>query len=154
MPPSTVQKRRTALECLHIVKKCYEIEARAFSLRTANLLISVEKGDCVDIAKRLLAENSGIELTSDFIKKINKDVKYSDRPRVLEASIRIRDPVVIVIARVIYKSSQDLFSIIQELKKMPNMTRVEWAEIAKVVEKNNASVLPHSFPRISTQFNL
>ncbi|HZA69587.1 MAG TPA: hypothetical protein VE548_07785 [Nitrososphaeraceae archaeon] len=38
----------------------------------------------------------------------------------------------------------ELFHIIQEIKKMPNIARVEWSEIVKVVGRNNALVLTDS----------
>jgi hypothetical protein len=45
------------------------------------------------------------------------------------------------VARVIYRTSDELFHIIQEIKKMPNIARVEWSEIVKVVGTNDALVL-------------
>jgi hypothetical protein len=140
LPLSTVQ-RRTAIERSSIVRKSYELDAKLFGWRTADILITVEKGDCVEIANRLLTENIGIRLTSDISKVINKDDNISPGPRVIESSLRIGDPVVNVVVRVIYKSSDELFHIIQEIKKMPNIARVEWSEIVKVVGRNNALML-------------
>jgi DNA-binding Lrp family transcriptional regulator len=48
LPLSTLQKRRTALERSAIIKKSYELDAKQFGWRTADILITVEKGDCVD----------------------------------------------------------------------------------------------------------
>ena len=62
-------------------------------------------------------------------------------PRVIETSLRIGDPVVNVVARIIYKTSDELFHIIQEIKKWPNIARVEWSEIVKIVGGNDALVL-------------
>ena len=149
LPLSTVQRRRTAIERLSIVRKSYELDAKQFGWRTADILIAVEKGDCVEIANRLLTEDMGIGLSSDISKVINKDDNISPGPRVIESSLRIGDPVVNVVARVIYKSSDELFHIIQEIKKMPNIARVEWSEIVKVVGRNNALVLTDSILRYS-----
>jgi hypothetical protein len=52
--------------------------------------------------------------------------------------------VVNVVARVMYKSSNELFHIIQKITTMPNITRVEWSEIVKVVGRNNALMLTDS----------
>jgi DNA-binding Lrp family transcriptional regulator len=144
MPLSTVQRRRTAIERSSIVRKSYELDAKQFGWRTADLLISVEKGDCVDIANRLLTENIGIGPSSDISKTIDKADNTSPGPRVIESSLRIGDPVVNVVARMVYKSSDELFHIIQEIKKMPNIVRVEWSEIVKVVGRNNALMLTDS----------
>jgi DNA-binding Lrp family transcriptional regulator len=144
LPLSTVQRRRAAIECSSIVKKSYELDAKQFGWRTADILITVEKGDCVEIANRLLTENIGIGPSSDISKKINENNNSSAGPRVLETSLRIGDPIVNVVARVIYKTSEELFHIIREIKKMPNISRVEWSEIVKVVGRNNALVLSDS----------
>jgi DNA-binding Lrp family transcriptional regulator len=149
LPLSTVQRRRTAIERSSIVRKSYELDAKQFGWRTADILITVEKGDCVEIANRLLTEDIGVGLTSDISKVINKDDNISPGPRVIESSLRIGDPVVNVVARVIYKSSDELFHIIQEIKKMPSIARVEWSEIIKVVGRNNALVLTDSILRYS-----
>src|ERR687897_532345 len=85
----------------------------------------------------------------DISKIINKGDNISPGPRVIESSLRIGDPAVNVVARVIYKSSDELFHIIQEIKKMPNIARVEWSEIVKVVGRNNALVLTDSILRYS-----
>src|ERR671910_562570 len=148
LPLSTVQ-RRTAIERSSIVRKSYELDAKQFGWRTADILITVEKGDCVEIANRLLTENIGIGLSSDISKIINEGDNISPGPRVIESSLRIGDPAVNVVARVIYKSSDELFHIIQEIKKMPNIARVEWSEIVKVVGRNNALVLTDSILRYS-----
>jgi hypothetical protein len=43
-----------------------------------------------------------------------------------------------------YKSSNELFHIIQKITTMPNITRIEWSEIVKVVGRNNALMLTDS----------
>ena len=98
-------------------------------------MITVEKGECVEIANRLLTEDIEIGLTSDISKTINKSNNASNGPRVIESSLRIGDPIINVVARIVYKSSDELFHIIQEIKKMPNIARVEWSKIVKIVEK-------------------
>jgi DNA-binding Lrp family transcriptional regulator len=141
MPLSTVQRRRTALERSSLIRKSYELDAKQFGWRIADILIAVEKGDCVEIANRLLTEDIGIRLSSDISKKINRINDGSYGPRVIETSLRIGDPVVNVMARIIYRTSDELFHIIQEIKKMPNIVRVEWSEVVKVIGRNNALVL-------------
>jgi DNA-binding Lrp family transcriptional regulator len=141
IPLSTVQRRRTALEHSSMVRKSYELDVKQFGWRVADILIAVERGDCVEIANRLLTEDIGIRLSSDISKKINRINDGSYGPRVIETSLRIGDPAVNVMARIIYRTSDELFHIIQEIKKMPNIVRVEWSEIVKVVGRNDAVVL-------------
>jgi DNA-binding Lrp family transcriptional regulator len=155
LPLSTIQRRRTALERSSIVRKSYELDAKQFGWRTADLLICVEKGDCMEIANRLLAENLGIKLTSDFSKKINRGDMPLDGVRIMEASVRMGDPVINVMVRILYRSSEDLFNTVQTIKGLPNVVRVEWAEIVKVIgRRNNAPILPPSDSRVYSKFNL
>jgi DNA-binding Lrp family transcriptional regulator len=115
IPLSTVQRRRTALEHSTLIKKSYQLDAKQFGWRIADILIAVERGDCVGIANRLLTEDIGIRRSSDISKKINKINDGSYGPRVIETSLRIGDPAVNVMARVIYRTSDELFHIIQEI---------------------------------------
>ena len=80
-------------------------------------MITVEKGDCVEIANRLLTEDIEIGLTSDISKTINKSNNASNGPRVIKSSLRIDDPIINVVARIVYKNSDELFHIIQRDKK-------------------------------------
>lgn len=144
-PLSTVQRRRTALERSTIIRKSYELDTKQFGWRTADLLISVVKGDCVDIANWLLTESFGMELTADISKNITKISNNNKHgPKVIETSLRIGDPVINVVARIIYRSSDELFHIMQEIRKMPHIERVEWSEIVKVVGRNSTLVLANS----------
>ena len=74
--------------------------------------------------------------------------------RILEASVRMGDPVINVMARILYRSSEELFNTVQAIKRLPNVVRVEWAEIVKVVgRRSNASMLPLSDPRTYNKLN-
>ena len=73
-------------------------------------MITVEKGDCVEIANRLLTEDIEIGLTSDISKTINKSNNASNGPRVIESSLRIGDPVINVVARIVYRSFRRIIS--------------------------------------------
>ena len=96
----------------------------------------------MEIANRLLTGNIGTRPASNISKNNKKNNNnISDGPRVLETSLRIGDPLVNVVARIIYGSSQELLNFIQQLKQMPRVVRVEWSEIVKVVGNNNALAL-------------
>jgi DNA-binding Lrp family transcriptional regulator len=120
IPLSTIQRRRTRLERSSILKHRYDIDVRQFGWRTADILIGVEKGDCVQVAKEILED-------------------YKDN--VISTSLRIGNPQVNASAKVIYKSSQELFDLIQSFKTIPNVAFVEWYEEVEVVGFNYTSVV-------------
>jgi DNA-binding Lrp family transcriptional regulator len=119
IPLSTIQRRRAVLESSSILHKTYELDLAALGWREADLLITVEKGRCRDIARRLL-----------------RDFKYS----VKSSTLRIGDPEVNVVAEIIYKSSPELLEIVENVKNMDLVSFVEWSEITEVVGRNNIDV--------------
>jgi DNA-binding Lrp family transcriptional regulator len=125
IPLSTIQRRRTRLERSSILKHRYDIDVRQFGWRTADILIGVEKGDCVQVAKEILED-------------------YKDN--VISTSLRIGNPQVNVSAKVIYKSSQELFNLIQIFRAIPNVAFVEWYEEVEIVGFNYASMVNTLFP--------
>jgi DNA-binding Lrp family transcriptional regulator len=125
IPLSTIQRRRTRLERSSILKHRYDIDVRQFGWRTADILIGVEKGDCVQVAREILED-------------------YKDN--VISTSLRIGNPQVNVSAKVIYKSSQELFNLIQIFRAIPNVAFVEWYEEVEIVGFNYASMVNTLFP--------
>ena len=107
------------LESSSILHKTYELDLAALGWREADLLITVEKGRCRDIARRLLRE-------------FKHNVKSS--------TLRIGDPEVNVVAEIIYKSSPELLEIVENVKNMALVSFVEWSEITEVVGRNNIDV--------------
>ena len=120
IPLSTIQRRRTRLERSSILKHRYDIDVRHFGWRIADILIGVERGDCVQVAKEILED-------------------YKDN--VITTSLRIGNPQVNASAKVLYKSSQELFDLIQSFKTIPNVAFVEWYEEVEVVGFNYTSVV-------------
>jgi hypothetical protein len=51
-----------------------------------------------------------------------------------------------VSAKVIYKSSQELFNLIQTFRAIPNVAFVEWYEEVEVIGFNYASMVNTLFP--------
>src|SRR5262249_23516360 len=86
IPLSTIQRRRTRLDKLTVLKKDYKIDYKQLGLRRADVMVTVSKGDCVDLAKSIV-----------------KDY----RENVLEASITIGDPKVNLVVEVIYYDSDE-----------------------------------------------
>lgn len=122
-PLSTVQRRRTRLERT-IMKKKYHIDISRLGWRYADLLVSVAKGDCEGLAKKLFQEYGG---------------------NIVEASLRIGDPQVNVMARAYYKSTEELHNLVEEIKSIQGVNAVEWSEVVKVVADNNAGVIDRIF---------
>lgn len=88
-PLSTIQRRRAKLE-QSIISKAYNLDVRKLGWRTADLLISVEKGKTEETARKLLENN-----------KVN----------VIVASLRIGDPRVDIMADIFYKDSIELHDL-------------------------------------------
>src|SRR5919202_4406339 len=120
IPLPTIQRRRTRLERSSILKHRYDIDVRHFGWRIADILIGVERGDCVQVAKEILED-------------------YKDN--VITTSLRIGNPQVNASAKVLYKSSQELFDLIQSFKTIPNVAFVEWYEEVEVVGFNYTSMV-------------
>lgn len=120
IPLSTIQRRRARIDKSTILKRDYVIDYRQFGLRRANILVDVSKGDCVDIAKRIVKE-------------------YAEN--VLEASITLGDPKVNLMVEVIYYNSDEIFSIIQHIQKMEHVEDVRWSEIIEAVVKNDSAIV-------------
>jgi DNA-binding Lrp family transcriptional regulator len=116
-PLSTVQRRRTALE-RSILTKSYNLDMSLFGWRIADLMIELEKGDPVAISENIIQNN---------IKSI------------MNASLRIGSPQVNMVAQVCYRSSKELHQILQGIRALDRVGRVEWSEIVQVITKNNSS---------------
>ena len=125
-----INRRRTRLERSSILKHRYDIDIRQFGWRTADILIGVEKGDCVKVANKILED-------------------YKDN--VISTSLRIGNPQVNASAKVIYKSSQELFNLIQTFRAIPNVSVVEWYEEVEVIGFNYASLVDTLFNNSKTR---
>ena len=122
-PLSTIQRRRTKLERT-ILKKKYQIDIGQLGWRKADLMVSVDKGNCEQVAKRLLEECSS---------------------NVITASLRIGDPQVSVMAKVFYRDSEELHNLMEDIRSMPSVISVQWAEVVKVVGSNNIGLIDAIF---------
>ena len=119
IPLSTIQRRKSAIEKSGFLQKKYEIDPKRFGLRSADILINVSKGDCEEIARAIINQY---------------------RKNVLEVTIRIGNPDIKIIAKVIYKDSDEAFDIMHNIRRMEHVEHVEWSEIVKTVLKNESSI--------------
>jgi len=100
------------------LKKSYTIDMRELGWRTAELFVSVNKGNTDRIAERLLA-----------------------KPNVLSASIRVGDPDINVAAEIFFRSTEDLHAAVEDAKALPNVASVEWSEYVKLYTKKQNCML-------------
>lgn len=116
-PLSTVQRRRTALE-RSVLTKSYTLDMSLFGWRIADLMIELEKGDPFSISKNIIQNNS---------------------KNIMNASLRIGSPQVNMVAQICYRSSKELHHILQGIRALEKVGRVEWSEIVQVISKNDTS---------------
>jgi DNA-binding Lrp family transcriptional regulator len=118
IPLSTVQRRRISLE-RSILNKTYSLDLGLLGWRIADLLIGIDKGDPRSTAKNIIRENS---------------------ENIMSASLRIGSPDINMVAQIHYKSSQELHQILQNVRALDNVGRVEWSELVEEVANDNTNV--------------
>lgn len=57
------------------------------------------------------------------------------------------DPRINVGAKVLFRNSEELYNIVQEIKGMNNVNYVEWLEEVKVIGNNDASIVDTLFDK-------
>ncbi len=117
VPLSTIQRRRSLLEETLLIKS-YNIDLRELGWRTADMLVSVEKGNSDHVAEILLS-----------------------KPNVLAVSTRVGHPEVNVAASVFYRNTEDLHRLVEETKAIPHVKAVEWSEIVRQLNKPQTVML-------------
>jgi DNA-binding Lrp family transcriptional regulator len=122
VPLSTVQRRRTALE-RSILNKMYSLDLSTFGWRIADLLIGMSNGDPHSTARNIVQENS---------------------KNIVSASLRIGSPEINLGAQIRYKSSQELHQILQNIRALDNIDRVEWSEIVEEIAIDKVDVFHNS----------
>ncbi|HKO63635.1 MAG TPA: winged helix-turn-helix transcriptional regulator [Candidatus Nitrosocosmicus sp.] len=124
IPLSTIQRRRNAIEKSGFLQHKFEIDPKKFGFRSADLLVDVSKGDCEEIAKEILNQY---------------------RKNILQITIRIGSPKINLIATVFYKDTDEVFDIMQHVRRMEHVENVEWSEVVKIVLKNDSGILKSIF---------
>jgi DNA-binding Lrp family transcriptional regulator len=127
VPLSTVQRRRAALE-RSVLNKMYSLDLSTFGWRLADLLIGMNNGDPHSTARNIVQENS---------------------KNIVSASLRIGSPELNMGAQIRYKSSQELHQqelhqILQNIRALDNIDRVEWSEIVEEVAVAKIDVFRNS----------
>jgi DNA-binding Lrp family transcriptional regulator len=118
VPLSTLQRRRARIEKA-ILKKTYDFNYKAFGARVGDLIINVDKGRSDEVAQSIL-------------KKYKNNVTY--------CHTRI-DLVHSVLAHVIYKNTEELFYLIEDIKAMQYVNSLSWSEMVNVMGDNDSEVI-------------
>jgi DNA-binding Lrp family transcriptional regulator len=122
IPLSTLQRRRIRIEKA-ILKKTYTLNYKAFGARVGDLIVNVDKGKSDELAQNIL-------------KNYKNNVVY--------CHTRI-DLVHSVLAHVIYKSTEDLYYLIENIKAMEYVNGLSWSEMVNVIGDNNSDVMSAFF---------
>lgn len=97
IPLSTVQRRRGNLEKALVLKKSYEVDLKRFGLRIAEISLHVEDGKTQTVVNEL---------------------KTQIENKILSTSLRIGNPVINASIMIIFQSSEQLFNLIEKIKKI------------------------------------
>lgn len=116
IPLSTIQRRRSNLEKLRIVRKNYTVDLKMLNLRIAEVMIGTSKG------------------TS---KKILDEIFTKNKLSLIDTSLRVGNPDTNISFRIAYRNSKELFEVLEQIKGMENVYQVSWSEY--ISEKSNKS---------------
>jgi|SRR5215212_857607 DNA-binding Lrp family transcriptional regulator len=118
VPVSTLQRRRARIEKA-ILKRIYSFNYKAFGCRVGDLIVAVDKGKSKEVAQSLLKKYKNNIVSCDT--RINSMHNLS--------------------ARIVYKSSDELYNLIEGIKAIEYVTRVQWSEVVEVIGDNNSEVI-------------
>jgi DNA-binding Lrp family transcriptional regulator len=122
-PLSTIQRRRTKLE-RRVLKRRYYIDISRLGWRQADLLISVAQGDCEELGRKLLD---------------------TYRSNIIATSLRIGNPEINLMAQAFYQNTEELHWLVEGIKSIPEVKSVDWSEVVKIVETDNARMIDRVF---------
>jgi len=119
IPLSTVQRRRRNLEKMSIIRKNYELDLGIFGLRMAEIYLEIENGETQRVVSQL---------------------KTQKENQIVNTFLRVGDPQINASVVVVYKASEQLFTIIENMKKNPNISKVSWSEYV-LKERNTQQII-------------
>ena len=122
IPLSTLQRRRARIENA-ILKRNYTFNYKAFGARVGDLIVNVDRGKSKEVAQNLLKKYKNNVVSCDT--RINSMHNVS--------------------ARIIYKNTEELFHLIENIKTTDYVTGVQWSEMVEIVGDNNSEVIAAFF---------
>jgi DNA-binding Lrp family transcriptional regulator len=118
IPLSTLQRRRARIE-KDILKKNYTFNYKAFGGRVGDLIVSVDKGKSKEVAQSVLKKfKNNIALCDTRINSMHN-----------------------ISAHVVYKSTEELYELIESIKIMDYVNTLQWSEMVEVIGDNNSEVI-------------
>lgn len=115
VPLSTIQRRRSRIESSSMLKKKFEIDTKKIGLRSADMLIKVTKGQIESVADQIFKRHS---------------------KSILEMSVRIGQLDFNLVAKVVYKDSDEIYRIIETVNTIDYVESIQWSEIVKILISN------------------
>jgi DNA-binding Lrp family transcriptional regulator len=116
VPLSTIQRRRAALESMSIVKHAYSLNPINFGFRPVEFWVLVEKGKAEDLAQKI----------------------FNKFENILDVSVHINS-ISNVKVQAYISGSQQLYSMIEQIKSIPFAEGVEFAETVKVIAERQVN---------------
>lgn len=116
VPLSTIQRRRAVLESMPMLKHEYSLDPFSFGLRPVEFWVKVEKGRADEVAQHIFEKYKNALIVTVQINAISN-----------------------VGVQAYFDSSEQIYRMIEEVKGMQFVNRVEFAEIIKVVGKRQAN---------------
>jgi DNA-binding Lrp family transcriptional regulator len=124
IPLSTIQRRRAKIEKT-IFRKTYEMSLVQLGFRTALIFADIQKGKAKETGEKLL-------------KRYNKYI--------LRASTRINSSNNLCL-EIVYNNSEELHSLLEEIKGLPMTTRVDWSEQVYMIGDNVSNIINFALSR-------
>jgi DNA-binding Lrp family transcriptional regulator len=114
IPLSTIQRRRKRLEAIFIQRQ-YTLRMEKMGYRTATLFISTSKRSYNMVGKEILEGSDMVTFVFATIGQSGMDLKVE----------------------VVFKTSQDLMSLIDEIKSLEGVRSVFWSESVMMIGRKN-----------------
>ena len=124
IPLSTLQRRRAKVEKA-ILRKTYTLNYKTFGGRVGDLIVNVDKGKSKEIAQILLKKYKNNIVSCDT--RINSMHNVS--------------------ARIIYKNTEELYELIENIKTMDYVDGIQWSEMVEAIGDNNSEVIGAFFSK-------
>lgn len=118
IPLSTIQLRRAAIESMSVLKHEYTLNPTSFGLRRAEFWVLIEKGKTDKVAQNIFKKYNNVLSVCQQMNSISN---------------------IGVVAYV--NSSEQLYNMLEEIKSMPFVEDVEYAEIIKVIHTRQVNFL-------------
>jgi DNA-binding Lrp family transcriptional regulator len=116
VPISTIQRRRAVLDSMPMFKHEYNLDPFSFGLRPVEFWVMVEKGRTDEVAQHIFEKYKNVFIVTVQMNAISN-----------------------VGVQAYFDSSEQIYRMIEEVKGMQFVNRVEFAEIIRVVGKRQAN---------------